>query len=247
MRSEIHLSSDRVTFGVINLPRSRYEGIYLDSIKATLLKPSILPPTLFSCITRFVIIIKFTTSEYFTRIKLCSLHVSINLFPAPSHCVSTIIKAVIASIFTSHLDPYFYSSMLAMGSEPVGTGVESCRLSVPFVLLLWCRLCPKVRAPSDGLLLCTALNCMRQRQISVNRRKAVFCGAFRAEASEWLDEKWPLRSPEWDNEQQSESLGSSCTKKQWDFIFVLTILIDGKKILYGSQTNHTDRHGIGNL
>lgn len=204
---------------------------------------------LFSCITRFVIIIKFTTSEYFTRVKLHSLYLSMypSIYSQLHLTVSTIIRAVIASIFTSHLDPYFYSSVLAMGSEPVGTGVESCRLSVPFVLLLWCRLCPKVRAPSDGLLLCTALNCMRQRQISVNRRKAVFCGAFRAEASEWLDEKWPIGSPEWDNEQQSDSLWSSCTKNQWDFIFVLTILIDRKKILYGSQTNHTDRHGIGNL
>lgn len=140
-----------------------------------------------------------------------------------------------------------------MGSEPVGTGVESCRLSVPFVLLLWCRLCPKVRAPSDGLLLCTALNCMRQRQISVNRRKAVFCGAFRAEASEWLDEKWPLSSPEWDNEQQSESLWSSCTKKnQWDFIFVLTILIDRKEedTVWESNKSHWqtwNRKSLANL
>lgn len=70
---------------------------------------------------------------------------------------------------------------------------------------------------------------------------------------QWLDEKWPLSSPEWDNEQQSESLWSSCTKKnQWDFIFVLTILIDRKEedTVWESNKSHWqtwNRKSLANL
>ena len=85
--------------------------------------------------------------------------------------------------FTSHLPPYSCSSIRTTGSEPIRAGVKGhpqlCGDGSRCDTVLFPR-----SGHNDGLLLCVALNTVRQRRISPNPRKA-----FHSEASEWLNEK----------------------------------------------------------
>lgn len=82
----------------------------------------------------------------YSRIKI-PLAASIRV-PGPSHWVFCLSRAVITYIFRSHLDPYFYSSILIAGSEPVRPGVKGCPLITLCITVThhWCCLCPKVSA-----------------------------------------------------------------------------------------------------